>query len=84
MCLYALPGSNHQYERFHMPRNNSVSKKAVIYADHTTLDVRNTPSIIFTKVLTLPLLFVIGNRLSQFHRVFCSECSSDNSLNVFC
>ena len=26
-----------------MPWNNSVNKKAVIYAAHTTLDVRNMP-----------------------------------------
>lgn len=28
---------------FHMPWDNSVNKNGIIYADHTTLDVRNMP-----------------------------------------
>ena len=80
----ASRGSSDQCDYLHMPRDNSVNKNAVIYAAHTTFGVRNMPLIIFTKVCPWPLLLVIGNRLCQFHSVFCSECSSDNSLNVFC
>ena len=29
--------------RLHMPWDNSVNKNGIIYADHTTLDVRNMP-----------------------------------------
>ena len=36
-------GTREQRDRLHVPWDNSVNKNAVIYADHTTLDVRNMP-----------------------------------------
>ena len=34
---------NYQRYALHMPWDNSVNKNGIIYADHTTLDVRNMP-----------------------------------------
>ena len=38
-------GSRQQYDRLHVPWDNSVNKNAVIYSAHTTLCVRNMPLI---------------------------------------
>ena len=54
-----------------MPWDNSVNKNGIIYADHTTLDVRNMPLTILSGGFRLRKLA----RKSGFHSLYTAGIS---------